>query len=636
MTSSPTGKGLMFSRQSELPKLPVPPLKESMEKLLMTVKPLVTEEQLNHTRQVVEQFLAPGGEGEKLHRFIMERSKKRENWLEEWWINGTYLDVRHPLPVYSSPATLCPRQTFADESAMLKHAAKLVAASVEFKDLIDREALPPDVAGGAPLDMHMYLKLLAAYRMPRSKRDEIIVYGEEPNPPKHIIVMHNNHIFQVVVYNNRGKPLHENDIYHQLLQVVEQSRSLDPPVGILTTNPRTTWAEVYDRLETGCVTREDETEANMDVSSTIHTSTTVSERKENEESLEVIRRSILVLCLDQKVDFKEEDWPVVAPLQLLIGGRKAEQAGNRWYDKILQLVVGPDGASGTILEHGPVDGTVVVTFIDYLVLFLKKAAKTTWGPPSNPGLKPKKLKFALTDRIMQDIRQAETRMITMAEDVDILNFVFRDFGKEFIKMNKLSPDSFVQMALQLAYYRVHGRVTATYESGSTRRFLHGRTEAIRSASYESSLFCKSFLNKDLNVSERERLLRNAVVAHKEYAIEAISGRGIDRLLLGLRKAAEELGKPTPKLFQDHGVKESCNFRLATSQVTARGEVGLFYGTKTVGGYGVCYGFQLNSIFVGISCRNTDADTSATKLQSALEESLRDMAQVVVLSQKAKL
>lgn len=41
------------------------------------------------------------------------------------------------------------------------------------------------------------------------------------------------------------------------------------------------------------------------------------------------------------------------------------------------------------------------------------------------------------------------------------------------------------MALQLAYHKTHGQPVATYETASTRVFLHGRTEVIRTLSEES-------------------------------------------------------------------------------------------------------------------------------------------------------
>lgn len=42
----------------------------------------------------------------------------------------------------------------------------------------------------------------------------------------------------------------------------------------------------------------------------------------------------------------------------------------------------------------------------------------------------------------------------LADDVDLHVFSFQDFGKDKIKKCQVSPDAFVQMALQLAYYRV--------------------------------------------------------------------------------------------------------------------------------------------------------------------------------------
>jgi hypothetical protein len=48
------------------------------------------------------------------------------------------------------------------------------------------------------------------------------------------------------------------------------------------------------------------------------------------------------------------------------------------------------------------------------------------------------------------------------------------------------------MAFQLAYKRMYGTTVATYESASTSGFLHGRTETIRPASFESVAFVDAF------------------------------------------------------------------------------------------------------------------------------------------------
>lgn len=59
---------------------------------------------------------------------------------------------------------------------------------------------------------------------------------------------------------------------------------------------------------------------------------------------------------------------------------------------------------------------------------------------------------------------------------------------------KLSPDAFIQMAIQLAWYRTRGEFTATYETVLTRMFKHGRTETLRTLSRESRLWVLKMLD----------------------------------------------------------------------------------------------------------------------------------------------
>ncbi|XP_022243780.1 choline O-acetyltransferase-like [Limulus polyphemus] len=87
--------------------------------------------------------------------------------------------------------------------------------------------------------------------------------------------------------------------------------------------------------------------------------------------------------------------------------------------------------------------------------------------------------------------------------------------------------------------KLHHHLLATYESGSTRKFRQGRTETIRSASPEALDFCRKMMSKEVGTEEKKSALYSAINSHKEYSIQACNGLGVDRLLLGLRKAAEE-------------------------------------------------------------------------------------------------
>lgn len=58
--------------------------------------------------------------------------------------------------------------------------------------------------------------------------------------------------------------------------------------------------------------------------------------------------------------------------------------------------------------------------------------------------------------------------LDVQNDTDVGAGEVMTFGREFLKQERLSPDSFVQMALQLAFLRDQGHITAVYESATTK------------------------------------------------------------------------------------------------------------------------------------------------------------------------
>lgn len=128
-------------------------------------------------------------------------------------------------------------------------------------------------------------------------------------------------------------------------------------------------------------------------------------------------------------------------------------------------------------------------------------------------ISPKKLEwtFESTPELRVGIRFAETRLSDLICQNDCATIEFRGYGKTFITSNGFSPDAFVQMAFQAAYFGLYGttclaflfiipstlgpgRIECTYEPAMTKAFLHGRTEAIRTVQSESIHFVKvSFL-----------------------------------------------------------------------------------------------------------------------------------------------
>lgn len=76
----------------------------------------------------------------------------------------------------------------------------------------------------------------------------------------------------------------------------------------------------------------------------------------------------------------------------------------------------------------------------------------------------------------------------------------------FMKKCRVSPDAFIQLILQLSYYRDAGRFCLTYEASMTRLFREGRTETLRPCTVESSAWVTAMENPNATVSYNLLLL----------------------------------------------------------------------------------------------------------------------------------
>ena len=68
---------------------------------------------------------------------------------------------------------------------------------------------------------------------------------------------------------------------------------------------------------------------------------------------------------------------------------------------------------------------------------------------------PKLLEWNLDSRLKWSIEAAERSTEGSTKDIVLKRRPFKNFGKTDIQKLKVNPDTFVQMALQLAYFRLH-------------------------------------------------------------------------------------------------------------------------------------------------------------------------------------
>jgi hypothetical protein len=109
-----------------------------------------------------------------------------------------------------------------------------------------------------------------------------------------------------------------------------------------------------------------------------------------------------------------------------------------------------------------------------------------------------------TQQLNSAIKEARVSFIQNSRAFDIQVENFEDFGSAFTKEIGVSADCFVQIAIQLAAYRLFGQPVATYESTQVQSFRHGRTETTRSVSPVAFEFCKAMgMTPDLNREEED-------------------------------------------------------------------------------------------------------------------------------------
>ncbi|GAB1602931.1 hypothetical protein Ahia01_000573300 [Argonauta hians] len=210
-------------------------------------------------------------------------------------------------------------------------------------------------------------------------------------------------------------------------------------------------------------------------------------------------------------------------------------------------------------------------------------------------------------------------------DLDLYVLRFTQFGKEFPKSQNMSPDSFIQLALQLTYYKIHGHLVSTYESASTRRFRYGRVDNIRAASPAALEWVKTMTGEtSVPDEEKMRLLRAAMKTQTEIMTQTILGQGVDCHLMGLREISNENELPLPEIFADESYKQANHFTLSTSQVPTTMDAFMCYGPVVPDGYGVCYNIHSDYIVAVVSSFQSHSETRSDYFCSTLESSFLQM------------
>ncbi|KDO33450.1 hypothetical protein SPRG_02257 [Saprolegnia parasitica CBS 223.65] len=606
---------LTYSYQSALPRMSVPALSGTIERYLKSVHPLMDATEYAEIEGLAKDFEATVGP--RLHKYLVLKSWFADNYITDWWEKYVYLKGRTSLMINSNYYVLPPRE-YIPSTVPVARAAGMLRQLLTFKMNLDREQLPPLMLRGiVPMCMAQYERIFSTTRLPGREEDTLARYESS----KHIAVNCKGRWFKVPLYTKGtyGQLLSARDMERQLAAVVAAASSTVPEAHLsaLTAANRTTWAELRDT----------------------HFSDGV-----NKKSLHVIESAILVLYFDEGTPNEME-----ALGRSLIHGDGA----SRWFDKSLTMVAFANGRIGMNVEHAWADAPVVAHLweesctrevldqmynadghckasdADVATLPAVKVLQWDWTP-------------ALDAAVQTELAIAQAAIATFDHAV----ISHTDYGKIAItKKFKMSPDAFMQMALQYAYYKnSHGTFTQTYEASMTRLYKHGRTETVRPVTDASKAFILSLVDETKTNAERRALAYAAGEAHQDLYRRAMCGEGVDRHLFTLYCVSVGMGIESPFLKQ----ALQRPWRLSTSQqpqqqtdnwkdvakLLSKAEYdgmvcpGGGFGPVATDGYGVSYMIAGDSnLFFHISSNKSAEGTSSHAFAADLFAALKELAQI---------
>ncbi|RIA85327.1 acyltransferase ChoActase/COT/CPT [Glomus cerebriforme] len=523
--------GPMLRYEKYLPKLPVPALKDTLEKYLKSVRPLIDSKEYAKTEAAVVEFQKPGGIGEELQKRLLAKANNPNviNWLEDWWNEIAYFGYRDPVVVYVS-------YFFAYKNDKLRknpatRAAAIVTAALEFRRQVVNQTLEPEYVKGIPLSMDSYKFMFNACRYPAKPSDYELTF--DPTTNNHITVIRKNKFFILDLVKD-GVQLSTTEIESQLKKIYELAgEKKDPPIGVLTTENRDNWTEYRKML--------------------------LAADPKHEQLLKKIESSAFVLSLDDSSPITVDE---ISHACWTGDGR------NRYFDKSLQFIVFENGKAGFNGEHSSMDGTPTCRLNDFICNVIANNKVDHGSSNVRSALPvPEQLRFNLSNEILSAISKAEKNYDDLVAKHDLRVLAYEGYGKNLIKKLGASPDAYVQMIIQLAYYKMYGTNRATYESAQTRKFQHGRTEVCRTVSVDSVNWVKAMEDPQVPIEVKAELGYKAINAHVKYMAEAVEGKGCDRHLLGLRMSLEP-HEQKPAIFTDPTYAKSSHWNLSTSQLSS--------------------------------------------------------------------
>ena len=580
-------KGVNVMDKVKLPILPIPTLEETKVKLLEWIEPLVSEAQLAETTEAVEEFFRKNGMGEQLQSDLLAWRDSREgSWLKPFWDEG-YLAHRGSMPLEMNYNLLVEEHAFAKMHGQPRLIAETLLAVTKFYHLIVEGELAQEKIKDIPLCMSQFNNLFKSARIPATEKDTYKVDALEKEN-NFVILAYRNRMYQVFVSDEHGDKISPEVLAEQVEQIIADERASGENIGIFTAVEREGSLKVYEKLK---------------------------ESPKNATNLQAIQDALLWITI---ADTEVED-----PINHLFANPT-----SRYFDKTVEIVFMNEGDIGFNCEHTGIDGTTVLTLIDYIHEQLQTIHSVNLAKAATTYTE---LEWEISEDLSDMLAKLEKRYANQVANYTIASHNFTDFGSNTIKKLGISPDAFFHIALQIAQYRLFGKIRSTYEPVAIRFFREERTESARASSTEKSRLAIALTEENLDEKTLYEMMQDASNAHSARIKDCQNGKGIERHLFGLEKMAERSGV-TPALFEDVGYQALQESFLSTSGLAISNLQAWLFGPVVENGYGIAYAILPDRISVNITS-NQPNDELAEKLYTCITEAFFQMKEIALAVKK---
>lgn len=428
---------------------------------------------MENSNKIIQDF--KNGEGKKLHMILQEKASKEKNWVEDYWENHAYLTVRDPptpTQAIAQPLMIESVGVELNEENRLKNFARLVHYFGAFWKLIRNEKLRPstNLDGSLMFSSDQYRRLFNTSKIPGEIQDSIrnvfFTRAENVDCSSIVLILAKGKIFYFDLLLPNEILMSPQEIFYCLSYIDERIKrdAVGDEIPILTCDLRTNWAKNRKYL--------------MEISI------------KNAQFLEIIESSMMAFSMD---DNEPKNLGEIS-MKSLDGNYS-----SRWMDKSIIPIIFKNGKIGCIGEHASYDGPVFTGSANFILANFLENHHPDWQKTSENKIVPREMKFDIDEKIKFEIKRVKEMTDSFRGSVDIKHECYSEYGKKIMKMHKIHPDSYVQMALQLAYFRLHKKLAPTYESATMRAYYHGRTETVRSCSIEVKKWIDIMNERDISV-----------------------------------------------------------------------------------------------------------------------------------------